>query len=218
MEGEVLTLIDKLIACWSDWDSNEEYYLGVLAPNIVRSGGRSDGFRRLRGNERKIVTALRRQLSQREWQHLPALIAQRRIDKQKELDTARERAKVLEEAERKRGREDQARIARKTALIVRLKDVFESDFLSADEAFAADPDADLLGEDEYQELKTRSVRDWSVRELQQPLPWAISRLWRGREAGRPGRSSQEQSSCRSTARCRQARSSCWLSTRKQPRR
>jgi len=50
-----------------------------------------------------------------------------------------------------------------------LKDVFESDFLSADEAFAADPDADLLGEDEYQELKTRSVRDWSVRELQQPL-------------------------------------------------
>lgn len=169
MEGEVLTLIDKLIACWSDWDSNEEYYLGVFAPNIVRSGGRSDGFRRLRGNERKIVTALRRQLSQREWQHLPALIAQRRIDKQKELDTARERAKVLEEAERKRRREDQARIARKAALIVRLKDVFESDFLSADEAFAADPDADLLGEDEYQELKTRSVRDWSVRELQQPL-------------------------------------------------
>ena len=98
MEGEVLTLIDKLIACWSDWDSNEEYYLGVFAPNIVRSGGRSDGFRRLRGNERKIVTALRRQLSQREWQHLPALIAQRRIDKQKELDTARERAKILEEA------------------------------------------------------------------------------------------------------------------------
>jgi hypothetical protein len=30
LKGEAL--IDKLIACWSDWDSSEEYYLSVLAP------------------------------------------------------------------------------------------------------------------------------------------------------------------------------------------
>lgn len=64
LKGEAL--IDKLIACWSDWDSNEEYYLSVLAPNIVHSDGRADGFRQLRGNEREIVVALRQQLSEEE--------------------------------------------------------------------------------------------------------------------------------------------------------
>lgn len=29
MENTALDLIDKLIGCWSDWESNEDYYLKV---------------------------------------------------------------------------------------------------------------------------------------------------------------------------------------------
>ncbi len=87
----------------------------------------------------------------------------------KELESDRERAKALEEAERERRREEETRIARKRVLIVRLKDVFESDFLSADEVLAADPDAELVSAEEYDELKTSFVRDWATRELRQPL-------------------------------------------------
>lgn len=169
MEGEALALLDKLIACWSDWDSNEEYYLSVLAPSIVRSDGCSDGSRQLRGDEKKVVTALRRPLSHGEWQQLPTLIAQRRVDQLKELDTAREWAKVVEEAERERCQEEEARIERKRALVVRLENMFELDFLSADDIFAADPDAELVSGNEYVELKTSFVRDWVARELRQPL-------------------------------------------------
>lgn len=164
MEHTALALIDKLITYWPDWESHEEYYLTILAPSIVRS----DSTQQLTSREKKIIKDLRRALSQREWQQLPTLIEQRRGNELKELDSDRERAEALEETERKRRREEEARIARKEALVARLKDVFESDFLSADEAFAADPDADMLG-DEYQELKTRFVRNWSARELQQPL-------------------------------------------------
>ncbi len=86
MEHAALELLDKLIACWSDWDSYEEYYLTVLAPSIVRPGG----FAQLKPHEKKIVTALRRLLSQEEWQQLPALIAQRRVHKLNELEALRE--------------------------------------------------------------------------------------------------------------------------------
>lgn len=165
LEHTAPALIDKLIACWSNWDYYEEYYLTVLAPSIVRSGCSAQ----LKPHEKKILTELRQVLSQGEWQQLPMLIAQRRDDKLKELDSAREQAKALEDAKRQRRREEEARVARKRALVARLEDVFESDFLSADGVLAADPDAELLSVDEYDELKTSFVRDWAARELRQPL-------------------------------------------------
>ncbi len=61
--------------------------------------------------------------------------------------------------------EDLTQMARKRALITRLKDAFHSDFLSADRVFAADPDAELLSREEYDELKSRFVQEWANREL-----------------------------------------------------
>ncbi len=58
---------------------------------------------------------------------------------------------------------------RKRALALRTMAVFDSDFLSADAVFAADPDATLGSSEEYDELKTFFVRCWATRELPQPL-------------------------------------------------
>jgi DNA helicase-4 len=165
LEHTALELIDKLIACWTNWESHEEHYLTVLAPSIVRSSGSA----KLMDDEKEIVTALRRVLSQEEWQQLPILVAQRRANKLKEQETTREQAKATEEAERERRQAEQAQQANKGALVARLKDVLESDFLAADGVLAADPDAELLSENEYGELKATFVRDWAARELQQPL-------------------------------------------------
>ncbi len=171
MEHTALTLIDKLIACWTNWNFDEEYYLTVLTPSIVRSVGSAHLMdnEKLNDREKKIVTELRPLLSQEEWQQLPTLIAQRRVNKLKELDSDRQRAKALRKAERERRRAEEARIARKRALVDRLEDVFDSDFLSADGVLAADPDAELISGDEYDELKTRFVLDWAARELPQGL-------------------------------------------------
>lgn len=165
MEHTALALIDELIACWTNWESNEDYYLTALAPSIVRSFGSAG----LNDREREIVAALRRRLSQEEWHRLPALIAQRRAGKLKELDSDRERAEALRKAERERLRAEEAQIARKRALATRLEGVFESDFLSADEALAGNPDAGLITVSEYEERKTNFVRDWADRELGQSL-------------------------------------------------
>ncbi|PLS83123.1 MAG: DNA helicase UvrD, partial [Actinobacteria bacterium] len=89
---------------------------------------------------------------------------------------ARQKA-LVREAELERNRREQqerceaekARQAREKALVARLEDVFESDFLSADAIFAADPDAELVGDEEYGELKTSFVRRWAERELGQDL-------------------------------------------------
>ncbi|MBI1930089.1 UvrD-helicase domain-containing protein [Candidatus Poribacteria bacterium] len=174
MEYTALELIDKLIACWSDWDF-------ILAPSIVRS----DGSVWLTNNEKEIVTELRQLLSPGEWQELPMLIAQRRAKKLREVrhredeERARreeEKEREQHEIERERKRQErerlqaeEAQIARKRALVARLKDVFESDFLSADGVLAAAPDADLVSGDEYDELKTRFVQDWAARERHPPL-------------------------------------------------
>jgi ATPase subunit of ABC transporter with duplicated ATPase domains len=157
LEHTALELIDQLIACWCDWDSHERDYLDVVAPSIVRS----DDFSQLLPKEKVIVTALRRLLSEREWPQLPTLIAQRRANRLKELASDRERAQAREEArrrkdeecaqrkeeearkqleiERERRRQEQeqreaeeAQIARKRALVARLKDVFKFHFLSVD--------------------------------------------------------------------------------------
>jgi len=106
LEYTALELIDKLINCWSLWDLQEEYYLTVLAPSIVRS----DGSAKLMDNEKKIVTALRRLLSEGEWSNLPTLIAQRRNKELKKLASDRERAEAQREANR---REEEERARRK---------------------------------------------------------------------------------------------------------
>ncbi len=127
MEHTALERIDKLIACWNDWDSNEEYYLTILAPSIVRS----DGSEHLLNNEQEIVAALRHLLSEAEWQQLPTLIAQRRVNNLNDLVSDRARAEAQREYERREDEErarrkeaEEAQIARKRALVARLKALF----------------------------------------------------------------------------------------------
>jgi len=201
LEHKAIELIDKLINCWSLWESQEDFYLNVLAPSIVHS----DRSAKLMDNEKEIVTALRRLLSEEEWSKLPILIAQRRNQVLKELASDRERAEVQREAKRKeeeeqarrkereerkqreielelerqewqrrkaeeeRQKAEEARITRKKALSARIKDAFKTSFLSADGVLTADPDAELISDEEYAELKAQFVRDWASRELQQPL-------------------------------------------------
>ncbi|HNT78249.1 MAG TPA: UvrD-helicase domain-containing protein [Anaerolineae bacterium] len=186
-----LEQIDRLIAYWgSDWDSNEEFYLTNLVPGIVKA----DASVNLTGEEKKIIPELRKLLSEDEWSQLPTLIAQRRAHKLTELTSDRQRAEQRREIERqaaeeqarvkaeeerrqreaeleRKQQEEQrrqvkaARLARKRGLLARIEATFISDFLSADAVRAADPDAELLDEREYEEIKRRFVRDWAAREL-----------------------------------------------------
>jgi DNA helicase-4 len=181
--GTGLELIDELIACWPGWNALERYYLTELAPQIVRSTGHTW----LPERERRIVSSLRGLLSEKEWSQLPELIEARRTNNLKALASDCERADALdaarrreveEQAGRKKECERQARerrqaqeaeMARKIALIARLQDHFESDFLSADRVLAPDADAELVTGPEYQALKTRFVQDWAARTLQYSL-------------------------------------------------
>ena len=194
MEHTALEFIDKLIACWNDWESNEEYYLTDLAPSIVRA----DGSTQLVNNEAKTVAVLQRLLSKEEWSQLPTLIAERRAKRLRDLVSDRERARIREEKkhqeeeEQARRKEEEERkqreiecerehreqlrhqteevqIARKRALVARLETLLESDFLSADDVLVSDPDAELIRDEEYSEIKAHFVQDWAERELKQPL-------------------------------------------------
>ena len=165
MKRTALEYLDELIACWSSWEVYEEHYLNVHVPNIVRS----HGAMKLNPNEKEAIRELRPLLSRQEWQQLPVLIAQRRADNLKELESDLERARAAQEDEREHRQAEEARNERKRALAARLQDAFERDFLSADKVHAADPDAGLIGADEFDGLKTDFVRAWADRELQQPL-------------------------------------------------
>jgi len=195
VEYTALELIKKLIACWNCWDSQEEYYLTVLAPDIVR------GSAQLTYKEREMISELRGMLTAEEWAQLPELITECRAGRLKELASDCEREQVRKEAERKEAEhkeeqrileekrkrqilietrrakakeakkrakleaEEEAREVRKKALLTRLKSVLESDFLSADAVLAADPDAGLISGDEYESIKTRFVWAWTNRGL-----------------------------------------------------
>lgn len=188
-----LELIDKLIGCWSKstWNSHhEEYYLSILLPSIMRS----DGSVHATDKEKETVATLRHLLSEAEWQQLPTLIAQRRANNLNDLASDRERSEAQKESkrredeERKRTEEamreskrredeerarrkatEEAQIARKSALVARLKERFEVDYLSADGVLAADSDAGLITDEEYSKLKTDFVQDWASRNLGQSL-------------------------------------------------
>jgi DNA helicase IV len=145
-----------------------------------------------------MVAALRQLLSSEEWIRLPELIAARRAQRLPKLASDRERAEARKEAERREAEEqakikaeeerrqreierererqererrqaEEAKVARKKAPLARIRDAFASDFLSADEVFAADPDAELVSTEEYSDLKIRFVQDWAFGELRQTL-------------------------------------------------
>ncbi len=163
MENKALDFIDKLIDCLkNDWESHREHYLTVLLPSIVRS----DDSQPLTGREQKIVAALHRFLSEVEWQRLPTLIEQRRAGNLRELASDRERT----EQQMRRIAVEEARIARKGALVARLRTRIESDYLSAGKLRDSDPDAGLVTDEEYDKLRTEFVRDWVSCNIRWPWP------------------------------------------------
>jgi len=165
-------LIDKLIRCFSDWDSKEDHYLNVLIPRIVREPASAD----LETRKRPIVSKLHQLLSPEEWQRLRGLVKNRlyQIKEQREA----ERRKAEERRKRENGRRKaeelrrrkKADTERKKPVMTRIKNAFESNFLAADEIFKADPEAGLVGRKQYRMEKTNFVQAWSVREeLEPPL-------------------------------------------------
>jgi DNA helicase-4 len=153
LEYTALELIDELIHYWGRWDLYKEYYLTVLIPSIVDGSAQlGDTPLRCRMSEKEIVAQLKQNLSPEEWSRLPILFSERvawKEHKQREAERQRE----LEEQERRR------------AFRARLRDAFDSDFLSADKVFTGDPDRQLISDEEYYDLKARFVQDWASREI-----------------------------------------------------
>ncbi|MPZ49823.1 MAG: AAA family ATPase [Dehalococcoidia bacterium] len=169
-------LLDKLIKCFT-WkpQSNEERNLIVLG-DIVHS----PTLTYLTDEEIRITSELQTHLSPDDWAQLPNLVTRRRLEVAEESFFKRRQEEERREAEVKARRQEAERAAReerdrikgeteskarKAVLVTRLKGLFRSDFLSADDAFDSDPDAALLSADEYAELKISFVHDWGAREL-----------------------------------------------------
>ena len=68
-----------------------------------------------------------------------------------------EKERVKKEAELELKRKEEILKARKSALIKRIKNTLESNFLEADKRFKSDQDSDLIGTEQYQELDRKSV-------------------------------------------------------------
>jgi DNA helicase-4 len=194
LQFTALDLIDQLLGCWSDWESNKNYYLKVLAPAIV--GGEGAGH--LMANEKEIIALLQGLLSAQEWERLPELIAKRHAHQLEEIESdrrRRERERERErleaekrrkeeelrrererreeehrrrEAEERRRREEEIR-RRKQAFIARAHSTFESAFLEADTILIGDSDRMMFSDMEFFELKCQFVQEWASRELDQPL-------------------------------------------------
>jgi DNA helicase-4 len=187
LEYIAINLIDRLIRCWSLWESNEDYYLKKLAPAIVRG----DGTIKLLKEEQEIIDLLRPMLSSKEWAQLPELIAKRRAGQIEEIESGRKRREEKRERQRQeeeqRLRQEEQRLERqqreeaehrrqdeelrerKQTLINRVRSALKSDFLSADEYLERDQDRDLLSNSEYLELKSRFVQEWARQELNKRL-------------------------------------------------
>ncbi len=182
-DPDVVRFLDKLIELWSQWDANEDYYLGELAPKIVRS----TDFEWLDKEERRVVTALRDLLPPDEWNRLPELLRRRRTEqREEERDSAARRERLRREqrereAARQREREEQereaasrraaeeARSARRQRIAGRFEELLSSDFLNADHVIQHDPDSVLLDDAQRRDIRTRFVQRWAEAELKEPL-------------------------------------------------
>lgn len=171
--------VDELIAGWACWETNRDNYLQLVRE--VVNGGSPKG---LKDNERIILEIIRAELTHEEWTRLPEIILQRlpgrlayitsprRREVHKHLQRVKEaqvrqeqlaqlrqleeenRRKLTEEAEQRRSRE---------RLLEALADVFETNFLAADDVYQHHPYRHLLSEQEYEDLKAQFVLKWFQR-------------------------------------------------------
>lgn len=186
--ADINGLLDQLVKSWSSWDTSRAFYLGTLAPAIVR-GDRS--IANLTAAEERVVDDLRRLLTGEQWNELPQLLDHResflREDKIRRDEEARlkpilerehkdrlkaereqaerQRAKEIKQQEEQRRQDEEARRHRRQALVDRISGVLETDFLGADQAYRHDADRDLLSQSEYENMKTTFVKAWAQKEI-----------------------------------------------------
>lgn len=164
-------LIEELMKHWACWDDHEVFYLTKLAPSLVLNPESGDKA------ERSILLQLRPQLSEREWNELPQMIAEKRAGILREIESERLRREEIErarqEAERiaaqkmeeealERIRQEQIQKQneeRRAAMLHELRRRFSSDFLSAAPYFF-DSCTELLTEKEFEAEKFSFVKNW----------------------------------------------------------
>lgn len=164
-DPDVVRCLDKLIDHWGQWEAFEDYYLGELAPRIVRS----TDLQWLGEEERRVVTTLRDLLESDEWDRLPQLLHRRRLD-QREEETARLCAREERQQEavaRREAEEEQS--ARRERVARRFREILATDFLNADRVVQSAPDSVLLGDGQRREIRARFVQQWAESELNESL-------------------------------------------------
>lgn len=106
-------LLDAIIGCWSNWETNRAFYTDTLAPAITR-GDRS--IANLTDKEQSLVDELRGLLSETEWHDLPNLLDRReaflREDRLRREEEARLRP-IREREKRERLKAEQKELERR---------------------------------------------------------------------------------------------------------
>lgn len=161
-EPACLDLIDDLIGSLGDWDRYEKYYLTSLLPRALR--GQVPPGSAIAGP----IAELHRNLTPDEWHRLPDLVADRRAGRPVVLESDREilerrelaQQQAREEEERRRLEEE-----KRGAIQAAIRDAFEQDFPGSPNVWRRHPDSGLLSEDDYAEMRTQFVREWSLRKF-----------------------------------------------------
>jgi len=119
-----------------------------------------------------IGDSVRRSLYAQERRRMREEEELRKAKERDECERARQeeqrRERELREAEERRIREEGLAV-RREAVLARIQQAFESDFLGAEEIFDANTDNGLVGREQFERLKTEFVLDWASREIQRPL-------------------------------------------------
>lgn len=113
---------------WACWDEHETFYLTELAPTLIANPQSGDE------TEQRILRELRAQMRDDEWKNLPRILADRRAEILREIESEREAAA---QAERDR--------IRRKRMLEEIDHQFDRNFLSADRFFESAQEASSLG-------------------------------------------------------------------------
>ena len=130
---------------WACWDEHETFYLTELAPTLIANPQSGDE------TEQRILRELRAQMRDDEWKNLPRILADRRAEILREIESEREAAAQA-------GRE---RLRRKR-MLEEIDHQFDRNFLSADRFFES-ASSGIVSREEYENRKLTFVRHWFER-------------------------------------------------------
>ena len=164
-------LLEKLISHWCDWDRHETFYLEILVPQLIKKPESGDA------TELSILTLLRGILNDNEWCILPLLIREKRDGKLRNIEQEKIRQDLehqakqetlkkyeqekfrAEQLEKEEWIKEEKKRQEKENILIRMRDWFESSFLSADGLYK-EQYSEVISQKEYEEEKTRFVKCW----------------------------------------------------------